>query len=210
MKKLRIIFSLYLLLGVVWSGAGLEAQKGSLGSLVPIPGSSESLADEQIPEDSMGGSTGVADTVQASDTTAVRQIGKRVPQVKGVVSFSNIFWALFLILIGYLFIRLVTKFMNIIAERSARFRIWLKGMIPIFRIIAWTIVIFIIIQGIFKPNWQTILALSASVGVAIGFAAQDILKNIRAEVADVGKVINRRPAGVHICLSGGNRRIVFQ
>ena len=54
----------------------------------------------------------------------------------------------------------------------------LKGFIPIFRILAWTLVFFIIIQGIIKPNWQTILALGASVGVAIGFAAQDILKNI--------------------------------
>lgn len=39
-------------------------------------------------------------------------------------------------------------------------------------------VVYIIVSGIFSPPKETVLAFFASIGVAIGFASQDLLKNL--------------------------------
>ena len=67
---------------------------------------------------------------------------------------------------------------NFFAEKSTKHRITLKGLIPVVKIVGWLIIIFIIIKVILQPPLATFIAVSASIGVAIGFAAQDILKNI--------------------------------
>ncbi len=103
---------------------------------------------------------------------------RKITQIGELVSFSKIFWSIVLILINILSLRLIFRLLHYFADRNSRMRFMVKGFIPVFRIIAWSVVVYIIIQVIFKPNWQTILALSASIGVAVGFAAQDILKNI--------------------------------
>jgi len=73
-------------------------------------------------------------------------------EVLNAISFSKIFWTILLIR--------------------------LKSIIPIIRIIIWTIVVFGIIKGIYNPPIQTLIAISASVTVAVGLAAQDLLKNV--------------------------------
>ena len=88
------------------------------------------------------------------------------------------FWSVVLILIGYVGIRLVTRILSILAERSTRYRITVKSLIPVVKIMSWIGIIFLIIAGIFEPPAATLLAFSASIGVAVGFASQDILKNI--------------------------------
>lgn len=100
------------------------------------------------------------------------------PSVSDFISFTKIFWALVFILAGYFFIRIVSKTLGLLAERSTHNRITIKGFIPVVRILGWIAVVFIIIAGIFQPPISTVLAFSASVGVAVGFASQDILKNV--------------------------------
>jgi small-conductance mechanosensitive channel len=46
------------------------------------------------------------------------------------------------------------------------------------RIFGWTFVIYLIIADIFAPPIETLIAVTASAGIAIGFASQEILKNI--------------------------------
>ncbi|MFW6232730.1 MAG: mechanosensitive ion channel family protein, partial [Bacteroidota bacterium] len=101
-----------------------------------------------------------------------------LPSITKLISFSKIFWALVVFLIGMLLIRLTTRLLEVIGERSARYRITIKGVIPVVRIFGWIILIYIIIAGIFQPKLATILAVSASIGIAVGFASQDILKNV--------------------------------
>lgn len=94
------------------------------------------------------------------------------------IPLSKIFWSLVVFIIGYFFIRFATRLMELFAERSTGHRITLKGFVPIIRIAGWIVVIFIIIAGVIAPKIETLWALTASVGVAVGFASQDILKNI--------------------------------
>lgn len=65
-----------------------------------------------------------------------------------------------------------------LSERSAQRRLWYKRLIPIVRLLLWTFALVFVIRGIFDVNAQGLLAAAAAVGVAVGFAAQDILKNI--------------------------------
>lgn len=100
------------------------------------------------------------------------------PSVGEIISFERIFWAIIFFIVGLYFIKFVTKILDLFAERSANYRITIKGIIPIVRILAWTLVLYLIIRGIFKPPAETIIAVLASLGIAVGFASQDIFKNI--------------------------------
>lgn len=99
-------------------------------------------------------------------------------EVLEIISVSKIFWTIVLLLFAYYFIQLVIKILVVFSERSARFRITIKGIIPVFRIVFWAIIIFAIIKGIYNPPFETVIAFTASVGIAVGLAAQDLLKNI--------------------------------
>lgn len=120
----------------------------------------------------------VKDTVITSRADKIREVVGEAPDFSEIFSISRIFWALLFTLIGYVVIKLISKLLAVFAERSTQYRITLKGLIPVVRIIGWLTILLIIVAGIFQPPAATILALSASIGVAVGFAAQDILKNI--------------------------------
>lgn len=115
--------------------------------------------------------------IQAQDHT-VDELKKEAPKLNEMFSIPKLFWSMVIIIAGYVMIRLLSRILQLLAERSTKYRITLKGIIPVVRISGWVLVIITIITGIFQPPMATVLALSASVGVAIGFAAQDILKNI--------------------------------
>lgn len=100
------------------------------------------------------------------------------PSVTDLISFGNIFWSIVFLVIGYFTIRFLSAVLESFAERSTNYRITIKGLIPIVKISGWAFTLFIIIAGIFQPPIATVLTVTASVGIAIGFAAQDIIKNI--------------------------------
>jgi MscS family membrane protein len=118
----------------------------------------------------------------AGDTTeSVMDVVKKdmkPPSIGELISVGKIFWSVVFILVGYFGIRFLSSILESFAERSTNYRITIKGLIPIIKIFGWFFVVFIIIAGIFQPPIATVLAVTASVGIAIGFAAQDIIKNI--------------------------------
>lgn len=126
--------------------------------------------------------------VQIPDTLLVRQIAAeslaeqvseaQPPDLGEILSFWKIFWALIFLMAGFFVIRILTSVLQLWGERSTSNRIAIKGIIPIVRIVGWLVVLTIIVGGIFQPPAATLLALWASVGIAVGFAAQDVLKNI--------------------------------
>lgn len=109
---------------------------------------------------------------------AQKEITENAPDLSEIFSVSKIFWAVVFLVGGYFTIKFITRILTLLAERSTAYRITLKGFVPVVRILGWVLVLTIIIAGIFQPPAATVLALSASVGVAVGFASQDILKNI--------------------------------
>ena len=95
-----------------------------------------------------------------------------------LISFSKIFWSIVLLIIGYYLMKFIIGILNLITERSTRMRLSIKSIIPVVRIGMWILIGFVIIKGIFDPPVETIIAVTASISIAVGFAAQDILKNV--------------------------------
>ena len=114
--------------------------------------------------------TGTVPEEQNTDITEAPSVSK--------ISVYKIVWSIFIFAIGFFVIRFLTQLVELLGERSTNYRIAIKGLVPVVRIVGWIIVIFIIVAGVIQPQIATVLALTASVGVAVGFASQDILKNI--------------------------------
>ena len=100
------------------------------------------------------------------------------PPIENLISFGKVFWSLIVIIIGFFLIRVVSKTLDLIAEKSTSYRITIKGFVPIIRIFGWIVIIYIIIGAIFRPPLPTIITVAASLGIGIGLAAQDVFKNI--------------------------------
>ncbi len=126
--------------------------------------------------DSMVVPVQAADTI-AKDTKARPKISPP-PAIEDIISISKVFWSLIFIIVGYFVLQFLTRLLYLLAEKSTKYRITIKGFVPVLRILGWVMVIFIVIVGVIQPPIATVLALSASIGVAVGFASQDILKNI--------------------------------
>jgi len=94
------------------------------------------------------------------------------------ISFSKIVFSLIIFICAFIIIRYFTKFIELLGERWGSFRLLVKRVVPVLRISGWTIVIYFIIAVVLAPPIETLIAVTASAGIAIGFASQDILKNI--------------------------------
>lgn len=158
---------LLIILGAILYSLAAQAQPDT--STLPSPlkvelvtGAKDTLYIQQLPE--------LEKSTQPNATTP--------PDISEIFSFWKIFWALIFLVGGYFVIRLLIGAIEVWAERSTTNRITIKGLIPVIRIVGWTLLIIIIVAGIFQPPAATVLAIMASVGLAVGFAAQDILKNI--------------------------------
>jgi len=117
-----------------------------------------------------------ADSLLSTADTAIETLQETQPEWS--ITFGKIFWAIFVFLIGLVAIKYSARLLERIGERWTNLRLTIKGVIPVVRISGWTIVIYFIIANIFEPPIETLIALTASAGIAIGFASQDILKNI--------------------------------
>ncbi|WKN43994.1 mechanosensitive ion channel family protein [Tunicatimonas pelagia] len=129
---------------------------------------------QAIPADSS-----VADTVfvDEKEESIAENIGIDKPPFR--VSLGKIIWSVIIFILGYFLIRFCTRLLGLLAERSTtERRITVKGFVPVVRIVGWIVVIYVVIAGIIRPPIETVLAFTASVAVAVGFASQDILKNI--------------------------------
>jgi len=92
------------------------------------------------------------------------------------LSFGKILSTIIVLMLVGLVIKVVSGILNTISERKDNWRLFIKRIIPIFRIGTWTFAIYFVIQVIIAPPIETLFAVITSAGVAVGFASQDILK----------------------------------
>lgn len=145
--------------------------------------SSPSLPDSA--KQKISESESIKDSTKQDTTTSISEnLSEIIPdsEVKDklgdIFSLSKIIWAIIFLIISYYVIKIITLVLDKFSERSTRYRIGLKGVIPVFRIISWTIVIAIVVGVIFAPPIESLVVVTGSLGIAIGLASQDIIKNI--------------------------------
>lgn len=115
---------------------------------------------------------------KAKSTPTIREEITHPPDVKGMVSFGKIFWSIVFIFIGYFILKAISGILTLISDRRPKYQPTIRRILPVVKIVGWAFVTYLIISGIFQPPRETVFAFFASVGVAIGFASQDLLKNI--------------------------------
>lgn len=115
---------------------------------------------------------------QAREGGGLREEIMQPPDVRGVISFGKIFWVLIFILTGYLILKGFAGLLTMVSERNPRYKGSIRRFLPVVKIAGWSVIVYIIISGIINPPIETVFAFFASVGVAVGFASQDLLKNI--------------------------------
>lgn len=118
-----------------------------------------------------------AATEQISESNLIKSV-ETIKATSNYLKTSKWFLSIFTFLFGWLLIHYLTKLINLFSERWFKHRLMIKGIIPIMRIGGWTVILSLIIVGIIKPPIHSVLAITASAGIAIGFASQEILKNI--------------------------------
>ena len=120
---------------------------------------------------------GRADAPADTARTSARERVKETAQ--DVQNFGlRAFWTVVIITAAFFLIKFIVWILEALSERSARRRLFFKKLIPITRILVWIVVGYYTVAGVFEVDRNGLLAAGAAVGVAVGFAAQDVLKNI--------------------------------
>lgn len=155
---------------------------------IPVPGTAQSSSD------TLAGSGSAEQLVQNEDTTASQDApsesasserqdentasDSKLGEIRDLISFNVLFLTLIILAITYFLNKFVVQILDNISEKSARYRLFTKRLVPIVRIAIWSFSLYIIIAGIIDPPFETVLTVTASIGIAVGFASQDILKNV--------------------------------
>ncbi len=90
----------------------------------------------------------------------------------------RVFWAALVLGMTFVLVKAAVFVLDRLAEQSARRRLLFKRLAPVVRLILWVFGLYVVVRGIFRVDATSFLAAATAIGVAVGFAAQDILKNI--------------------------------
>jgi len=113
-----------------------------------------------------------------AEATGNGETENKLAELTELISFTNIFLILFILVLTYFLNKFLVQILNNISEKSTSYRLFVKRLVPIIRIVIWSFSLYIIIAGIIDPPFETVITVTASIGIAVGFASQDILKNV--------------------------------
>ena len=101
-----------------------------------------------------------------------------IKSVTDILTTGHVVTALVIVTFVWLVLRTVQYLANGLANRFSRYRIQITGVVPLLRIIIWAITVYVVIAKVFNPPQATLLAMLASTGLAVGLAAQDVIRNV--------------------------------
>ncbi|WP_340105055.1 mechanosensitive ion channel family protein [Rhodohalobacter sp. 8-1] len=114
-----------------------------------------------------------------ADSTSGSSVGSTdIAEIRELISFGKVLYTLLILIVTYYINKYATVILDNLSEKTANYRLFIKRLSPISRIFIWSLAIYIIIAGVIMPPFETIITIAASVGIAVGFASQDILRNI--------------------------------
>ena len=114
------------------------------------------------------------------DTTksTLESVQEKAEGITKLISASDILLIIFILLITYYLIKFFSILFDILAKNYSRRRLFIMKLLPVIRISLWLLSFYVIVFGVLRPTKESIIAFSATAGIAIGFAAQDVLKNV--------------------------------
>jgi small-conductance mechanosensitive channel len=90
----------------------------------------------------------------------------------------GVVWSILVLMLFNFVIRGMAWVLDTLAERNTARRLFYKRLVPVVRIVLWIFAAYLIVRVIFQVDAQGIFAAAAAIGVAVGFASQDLLKNL--------------------------------
>lgn len=142
------------------------------------------LCHALLPDMTCGAADSASDTpaklsAEKTDGSGIGQVFEQTkPKVQWSLSFGKLLWSIAMIIIAFQAIKITTRILENIAERWVNTRLSIMRIVPFIRIVGWSCVIYFVIAAILAPPIETLIALTASAGIALGFSSQDILKNV--------------------------------
>lgn len=89
-----------------------------------------------------------------------------------------VIWSVVLLVVFNFLVVGTVWVLDSLAERNAARRLLFKRLVPVVRMVLWIFAAYLIVRVIFQVDAQGIFAAAAAIGVAVGFASQDLLKNL--------------------------------
>jgi len=107
------------------------------------------------------------------------QLGLEDPvSILAEVSARKVMYALLALAITYLLVRFTDASLEALGRRAPRSRFFFKMLSPLIRFSLWLGGAMMVLVYIFAPTRETMFAVLASIGIALGLGAQDLVKNI--------------------------------
>ena len=135
------------------------------------------VALDTIGVDAMAADSMAVDTIDSAKNL-ISGVASETREMSNYFSLSKILITLIILVLTFFFVRIIAALLSAWGERTTKHRITIKGFIPVVRILAWMGSFSFIVVAVFRPPMASVLAFTATIGVAIGFAAQDLVKNI--------------------------------
>lgn len=101
-----------------------------------------------------------------------------IKSVTEILTTGHIVTALIIVAAVWLMLKTIQYLANALAKRFSRYRIQITGAVPLLRIVIWAVTVYVVIVKVFNPPQETLLAMLASTGLAVGLAAQDVIRNV--------------------------------
>jgi len=108
---------------------------------------------------------------------AFQELGNGPIEILTKISPRNILYGILVLTVTYLLVRVSQSILEMLGRRVPRARFFFKLLSPVFRFVLWIIGTAMVLV-IFAPSRETLLAVLASVGIALGLGAQDLVKNL--------------------------------
>lgn len=144
----------------------------------------QELINRRLDSLSTAGVAGASSVVTGAAEQSSPQAGSGSGEVLGQARESfrgfgvGIAWSVLVVILFNYLIAAMVWLLDTLAERSAGRRLFYKRLVPIVRIVLWIFAAYLIVAVIFDIDAQSLIAATAAIGVAVGFAAQDLLKNL--------------------------------
>ena len=95
-----------------------------------------------------------------------------------IVSFTKVFTIVVVLILVWGFNKILNWFIDNLVKNFNRYRLKILRIQPMINVLVWIVAIYTLIITLFKPSAETVYALMGSSALALGFAMQDILKNV--------------------------------
>ena len=93
-------------------------------------------------------------------------------------SAGHLFMAVMVVVFAWALLKLLQWLSEFLARRLPRYRMQITGVFPALRVLVWATVIYIVVEKAIQPPQAQLFAMLASIGLAVGLAAQDVIRNL--------------------------------